>query len=124
MVGDEVNDSLLRTAIYGLAMESCQYATEICAQLKSLGIYYQKPLLDDLDGSNSMPDAELEAGQGNEVSYICSKNENFIVSAYKSILNENFLFPGLRDVMNYQLNALTCAFMKIKLLNSARFTLS
>jgi len=124
MVADEVEECNLKTAINGLSMESSQYANELCMQLKTLGIHYNdsEPSLEVLDGANSMPLEELNDGLGNELSYICRRNENFIVNAYRNILNENLLFPGLRDIMQYQLNALRCAFMKIKLLNSARFT--
>ncbi len=121
MVADEVEDCNLRIALHGLSMESSQYASELCTQLKTLGIQFPKPSLEELEGSNSMPFEEINYGFGNELSYICSKNENYILAAYRNILNENFLFPGLRDIMMYQLNALKCAFMKIKLLNSARF---
>jgi hypothetical protein len=121
MVADEVEDCNLKTALNGLSMESSQYASELSMQLKNLGINYRKPALDDLHGSNTMPFDELEAGKGNEVMYICVRNENYLVSAYRNILSEYFPVPGLQDIMMYQLNALKCAFMKIKLLNSARF---
>lgn len=122
MVADEVEDCNLRTALYGLSMESSQYASELSMQLKTLGIHFPKPSLEELEGSNSMPFEEINNGFGNELSYICSRNENFILAAYRNILSESFLFPGLRDIMMYQLSALKCAFMKIKLLNSARFS--
>jgi hypothetical protein len=122
MVADEVEDCNLRTALNGLSMESSQYASELCMRFKTLGIQFPKPSLEELDGSNSMTCEEFSDGQGNELSYICSRNENFILAAYRNILSETTLFPGLRDIMMYQLNALKCTFMKIKLLNSARFS--
>ena len=122
MVADEVEDCNLRTALHGLSMESSQFASEICMQLKTLGVRFPRLSLEELEGSNSMPFEEINNGPGNELSYICSRNENFITNAYRNILSEGFLFPGLRDIMLYQLNALKCAFMKIKLLNSARFS--
>ena len=122
MVADEVEDCNLRTALNGLSMESSQYASELCMKLKTLGLQFPKLSLEELEGSNSMPFEDISNGNGNELSYICNRNENFIITAYRNILSENFLLPGLRDIMMYQLNALKCAFMKIKLLNSARFS--
>ena len=119
LVADEVEDCNLKTALSGLSMESSQYASELYGQLKALGIQLPTPPLEELQGSNSMPPEEH--GRGNELSYICAKNENFIIAAYREVLSGNSLFPGLRDLMMYQLNALKCAFMKIKLLNTARF---
>ncbi|MEJ7625471.1 MAG: hypothetical protein WKF35_01305 [Ferruginibacter sp.] len=122
LVADEVEDCKLKTAINGLSMESSIYASEICMQLKELGIKFPRPALSELQGSNSMSFDEICDNYGNELSYICSRNENYIENAYKNILSENFTFPGLRDIMLYQLNALKCAFMKINLLNTARLS--
>jgi hypothetical protein len=121
MVADEVEDCNLRTALNGLSMESSQYATELCMQIKALGIKFPKPDLHELDGSNSMTFEDATSKNGYELLYICKRNENYIMTAYHNLLNENITFPGLRDIMLYQLDALKCAFMKINMLNTARF---
>lgn len=120
MVADEVDDCNLRTALNGLSQESSIFATELCLQFRNAGIYFPKLSLEELQGSNTMSD-EVADAPGDELSYICTRNENFLMAAYSHILNENFLFPGLRDIMTYQLNALKSAFQKIRLLNTARF---
>jgi hypothetical protein len=122
MVADEVDDCNLRVALNGLSQESSNFATELCMQFKNSGLYFPKLSLEELQGSNTMAENETVEGPGDELSYICRRNENFLMSAYNLILNENFLFPGLRDIMTYQLNALKSAFLKISLLNNARFT--
>lgn len=121
MVADEVEDCNLRTALNGVSMESSIYVSELSMLVKSLGIHLTKFSCDKPEGANDMPSDENQ-GKGNELSFICNKNENFILNAYRNILSERFLLPGLRDIMMYQLNALKCGFMKIKLLNSARFS--
>jgi len=121
MVADEVDDCNLRIALNGLSQESSIFANELCMQFKNSGIYFPRLALEELQGSNTMNTVEGIEQPGDELSYICTKNENFLLAAYNLILNENFLFPGLRDIMTYQLDALKSAFLKIKLLNMARF---
>lgn len=120
MVADEVDDCNLRTALNGLSQESSIFATELCLQFKNAGLLFPKLSLEELQGSNTMTD-DFSDAPGDELSYICTRNESFLMAAYNHILNENFLFPGLRDIMTYQLDALKCAFQKVRLLNSARF---
>ena len=120
MVADEVDDCNLRIALNGLSLESSIFATELCLQFRNSGIHFPRFSLEELHGSNTMAEESTE-GPGDELSYICTRNEHFLMAAYNMILNENFLFPGLRDIMTYQLDSLRSAFQKIKLLNMARF---
>jgi hypothetical protein len=123
MVADEIEDCSLKTAFDGLSGESMQYANELSNQLKGLGIKYD---LQHTEASNEFTEAayqdETTVGQGDEVMLLCTKSEQHITKAYRDILNEYFPFPGLREVMTYQLNALICSFMKIRLLNTTRFS--
>ncbi len=121
MVANEVQDTSLRTALYGLSTESYQYVDELCSHLKEMGIIkFPRPTLEDLQGANAL-EAPQNEHPGNELNYICSRNENFILAAYRNILNEGILLPALRDMLMCQLKALHFTFMKIRLLNSARF---
>ena|SRR6476620_643803 len=124
MVADEVEDCNLRTALNGLSTETDLFAHEIANQLKSLGItdalktsYFDACL----EEGNNFTGSPEHAGHGNELLAICNNKEHSITKAYWEILNEYVPFPTLRDIMTYQLNALKFAFMKIKMLNSARF---
>ena len=122
IVADEIEDTNLKTALNGLSLESNQYANELCLQLKKFGISFPKPSLNELNGSNSMSFDEVDHAPGNELMYICRRNENYLLTAYRNMLNEYLPMPVLRDIMLYQLDALKCAFMKINLLNTARFS--
>ncbi len=122
MVADEIDEGNLKTALEGLSIESSLYANELCIQLKTLGIAVNTPCICDLNGANEMPLHATLPGKGNELHYICSKSEDSIISAYKNILNDGISLPGLYELMMYQLNALKCAFTKIKMLNAARYS--
>jgi len=124
MVADEVEDCNLKTALNGLSNESDLFAKEISNQLKTLGISEVVPpnYFENCSQDSSVPEPESKPGKGNELQAICNHSEHSITKAYWDILNEYVPFPTLRDIMTYQLNALKFAFMKIKMLNSARFT--
>jgi hypothetical protein len=122
MVADEVEDCNLKTALNGLSTETDQFANEIANQLKTLGITeLVTPSYFDNCTSDPLPDNNVD-GAGNELLAICNHSEHSLTKAYWNILNEYVPFPILRDIMTYQLNALKYAFMKIKMLNSARFS--
>ncbi|MDB5202280.1 MAG: hypothetical protein JWQ27_1689 [Ferruginibacter sp.] len=120
MVADEIEDCGLRTALNGLSTETNQFADEISSQLKSLGInpvtkedYFE-------DCINKGEDLRQQSGRGRELQTICTETEASITSAYSEIL-EDVPFTTLKEMMTYQLNSLKFAFMKINMLNSARF---
>ena len=123
MVADEVEDCNLKTALNGLSSESDQYANEITTQLKNLGVngIVPKSFFENCDWQNYTL-AEPTDTKGNELMSICDTTENSITKAYYEILNEYFPFANLRDIMTYQVNSLKLAFMKIKTLNTARFS--
>ncbi len=124
MVADEVEDCNLKTALNGLSSESDQYANEITTQLKALGIngFVPKNFFDDCDSQNETLSVQTESKRGNELMNICNTTEDTITKAYYEILNEYLPFANLRDIMTYQINSLKLAFMKIKTLNTARFS--
>jgi len=123
MVADEVEDCNLKTALNGLSTETDLFANEIANQLKTLGINDVVPpkYFDNCIHDPQIPETAARAGKGNELLAICNQTEHSITKAYWDILNEYVPFPTLRDIMTYQLNSLKFAFMKIKMLNSARF---
>lgn len=121
LVADEIEDCKLKTALNGLSEESDQYKNELCLELKALGFQYQSPnALVNVEEVNSNISSECFE-KGNELQLICSCSESYITRAYRDILNEYFPFPAIRQIMIYQLNTLKSAFMKVNLLNSARF---
>ncbi|MEO7263442.1 MAG: hypothetical protein ABIW38_00955 [Ferruginibacter sp.] len=123
IVAEEVEDCNLRTALYGLSAESIQYADEITTQLKTHGIPYRLDtdmMADCLDKFEENFNLEMP-GKGNELTNICNCSENSITNAYNDVLNEYLPLASLRNVMLYQLNALKLSFLKVKMLNNARF---
>src|SRR5688572_14236147 len=75
MVADEVNDGNLRIALNGLSQESSIFANELCMQFKNSGIYFPRLPLEELQGSNTMSESEISEEPGDELSYICTRNE-------------------------------------------------
>lgn len=124
MVADEVEDCTLKTALNGLSTESDQYANEITVQLKTLGIKGIAPKNFVEDCKEEIEKAAMQQNEaaGNELMTICEATEQAITKAYGEILNEYFPFSNLKDIMTYQVNSLKFAFMKIKTLNTARFS--
>lgn len=123
MVADEVEDENLKTALNGLSIESTQYAEEITNHLRLYGVPHrvETDLMFDCLEDDQPYSADCIPGQGNELMSICVKSESSITRAYDDILNEYLPLNNLRNVMLYQLNTLKIAFMKVKLLNEARF---
>ena len=122
MVADEMEDHSLRTALNNLSDESYYYAGELRNYLKAFGIY--TPFNEYI----TYPESEYadyktdDPANGNELHTICNSNESSLMQAYSELLEENMPFQILKDIMHYQLNALRNTFMKIKTLNTARFS--
>lgn len=123
MVADEIEDQSLRSALNVLSDESNYYAGELKTYLKAFGFYPNQndTAPPDIDMCNSSYTGDVPE-KGDELQIICSYNEESLTKAYSELLAESMPFQVLKDLMNCQLNALKYTFMKIKALNSARFT--
>lgn len=123
LVADEIDDASLRTALNGLSSDSNFYAGEIKQQLKNLGLNAEVPEVYLEECGEAFPENyEPAQGKGNELFNICSLNELSLTKAYNDLL-ESVPFQNLKEIMNFQLNALKYGFMKIKALNTARFVI-
>lgn len=123
MVADEMEDHSLRTALNSLSDDTNHYAGELKNYLKVFGIY--APLNESVAEADAVEYSEnykTDPGKGNELHTICNYNEASLTKAYCDLLEENMPFQILKDIMHYQLNALRNTFMKIKALNTARFS--
>ena len=122
MVADEIGNTSLRTALNGLSDESSYYEGELKYYLTSLGA---TPIMKEVQPDESdlygYP-VYNNTGEGAELLNICTHNERSLVKAYSELLEESMPFQSLKEMMLYQLNALKYTFMKIKMLNTARFT--
>ncbi len=107
----------LRITMLNLAQESNQYACELSSQIHTLGgipdieKIKQPELKDDVRNLNDE----------NEILIFCRMKEKKMIGAYQAILNESFLYEGLRKMIRYQLNEMLCAFMQVKQLNALKF---
>ena len=122
MIAEEVEDYNLRTALYGVASEGRQYASELNSQLKRLHIDYVLPsinFLRNIVALNAYPSSP--SIKGGEILSICRGNESSLTKSYKDLLNEFSSFPFLEQMMTYQLNGIKNAFERIRLLNIIRF---
>jgi uncharacterized protein (TIGR02284 family) len=116
-VAASVPDKALKRTILTLAQESNQYAHELSSQIQALGGSSPDETAIEVE---SLVDDKVFADENEIISY-CKMNEKKMVKAYQEILNESFLYEGLRKMIRYQLNGILCAFMQLKLLNSVKF---
>jgi Domain of unknown function (DUF2383) len=122
-VAEEIDNDDLKTAMIAVAVETKQYAGEICHQLQQLNITISK---DGLDGSvwTKIETAMLQPTdkiKGAEIAALCKNCEMYFSKFYTDVLQEYFPYNKLKDIISFQLYAAQCALMKIKLLNSLRF---
>ena len=107
----------LRSTMLTLALESNQYACELSSQITSLGGIAEK----EKNNEPELRDEIRNLNDENEILTFCKLNEKKMIGAYQEILNESFLYEGLRKMIRYQLNEMLCAFMQVKELNSLKF---
>jgi hypothetical protein len=120
MVADEMGNRSLRTALNGLSEESGYYAGELKNYLGSLGFAPATVTDEETEIYSYEPPAESPAA-GYELLNICAHNEDTLVQAYNELMSECPPHQSLKEIMLCQLNALRYTFMKIKMLNTARF---
>ncbi len=116
-VATTITNKDLRITMLTLAQESTQYACELSSQIHTLG---GVPEIE----SNNEPEIRDEVknlNDENDILTFCKVNEKKMIGAYQEILNESFLYDGLRKMIRYQLNEMLCAFMQVKQLNSLKF---
>ncbi|MES2891700.1 MAG: hypothetical protein V4725_06795 [Bacteroidota bacterium] len=123
MIADEIDNENLKNALSMVADESIQYAKELNAQLRSLEI--KPPHLEQSNLGAALLQQDfsgLGVMKGREVSSICEKSEAFFTKLYMDILGDYLPNTSLSAMMNYQLLGIKSAFMRIRFLNSLRFS--
>ncbi len=121
-IAEEIDNVNLKTAMISVAVESKQYAREICYQLQQhhyISITGEAEQLgqqveDDINNETSMV-------QGGEIAALCQDCEMYFNNLYEDVLKEHFPYKKLREIISFQLYAAQCSFMRIRLLNSLRF---
>jgi uncharacterized protein (TIGR02284 family) len=109
----KLDDKNLQRTVLTLAQESKQYAMELCCQVEMLGGNIITQVSNNSTSSNG------DCIHSEEILYSCAASEKKMIKAYRTVLNEPFLFGFLRQMMQYQLNGIMCAFLQLKLLTTS-----
>lgn len=113
----------LRTAIYALSVEAKQYAKEISNQAEELNINIAWSANDQLwEKIESDMHEQASLSKGGEIVALCNNCEIYFNRFYEDLLQEYLPLKHFKNIITYQLYATQCAFMKIRLLNSMRFS--
>lgn len=115
-VAVSIEDEDLRNTMLTLAQESNQYACELSSQIQTLGGVPEMEKDDDADMAEALKNLDDES----KILSFCKMNEKKMIKAYQEILNESFLYDGLRKMIRYQLNEMLCIFMQVKQLKSLK----
>ena len=122
-IAEEIDCNNLKTAMQAVAVESKQYANEISDQLQMFGVFIPEEYTDMLwEKIENSVHEEASFARGGEILALCNNCEIYYSKLYKDVLQENIPFKNFKNIIAYQLYAIQCAFMKIRLLNSLRFS--
>ena len=110
-------DKALQLSIISLAQESNQYATEVCSQIYSLGGGVEfgcEPLKAShtVDGFGGQTDV-------NKIEEVCEASESDILILYKELLDDPFVFSGVRKMIQYQFNGFMYTISQLRLLQTS-----
>lgn len=113
----------LKTAIFTLSVEARQYAEEISTKMEELNISIPLTATDQL-WKKIESDIHEQAGfsKGGEIVALCNNCEIYFTKYYEDILLEYLPVKNFKDIITFQLYATKFSFMKIRLLNSLRFS--
>ena len=122
IVAEDIECANLKTAIFSLSVEAKQYAEEITNQLQDQHILLPLNATDQLWKKIEADIYEqAEPAKGGEIAALCNNCESYFNKFYEDILMEYLPIKNFKDIITCQLYAVTCAFMKIRLLNKMRF---
>ena len=116
-VATNITNKDLRNSMLTIAQESNQYAYELSSQMRTLGGVQEIEKIKEPE----LKDEIRNLNDENEILTFCKMNEKKMINAYQEILNESFLYEGLKKMIRYQLNEMLCAFMQVKQLNALKF---
>ena len=121
-VAEDIECNNLKTAIFALSVEAKQYAEEITNQLQEEHILLPVTATDQLwKKIEAEIHEQAEFAKGGEITALCNNCESYFNKFYEDILMEYLPIKNFKDIITCQLYAVTCAFMKIRLLNKMRF---
>lgn len=122
-IAEEIDNTNLKTAMIAVAIECKQYAHEICNQLHenniSIPVACDNQIWEKIEKSITEHTSSV---RGEEITTLCNNCEMYFGELYQAVLKEYFPYKNLKDIITCQLYAIQCAFMKIRLLNTLRFS--
>ena len=116
-----LKDRQLQLTVFGLAQESRQYATELDSFVHTLGVEVELKDIDiDCSKAKWTENREtLGADDEKNIMRWCAKSESSMVKVYREVLNEPYLYEGIRKMIRYQLNGIMHSFAQLKMLNAS-----
>lgn len=122
-IADDIDCANLKTAMFTLSDEAWQYAEEITARVKELNISIPLMPTDQLwKKIESDVHDEADTSKGGEIVALCNNCELYFNKFYEEVLHEYLPLKNFKDIITFQLNATRFSFMKIRLLNTLRFS--
>lgn len=122
MLAEEIDNASLRSAMRAVAVESSQYVKEISNQFNHVEINVTVNRSDLLwQQIEGKVNEQASPERGGEIVALCNNCEVYFNKLYAEVLQENLPAKNCKDIISYQLYAINCALMKIKLLNATRF---
>ena len=123
MISDEIEDKNLKNAFLSLAEEEKQFAQQLRCHVKQYGLHMPENELQlQWDIAQEDYPASEQGSKYNELLHICDKSEFLFLKLYTDALKEMLNFGGLKDIMVYQYNSIRTGFLKLRLLNTLRFS--
>jgi len=121
-ISEEIDSSNLKMAMMTMAVDCKQYAKEISKELDPVlftNSTYSDQVWEQIEESLV---EEAILARGSEVAVFCNNAEMFFNKIYEDVLKEFFPYENLKNLITYQLFSIRCAFMKMRLLNTIRFS--
>lgn len=117
-VSHKVYDKQLRLTILTLVQEINQYAGELYSLIHSLGGRLHSTQTEVTEETTTLLPSDAE----HDVLQFCEVHEKAMVRAYRAILNESYLYEGIREMIRSQLNGILCSFTQLRLLQSLKMS--
>ena len=122
-IAADIDCANLQTAIFNLSVETRQYAEEISNKLEELNINIPLTSTDQLwKKIESDIHEQASFSKGGEIVALCNNCEIYFTKFYEDILLEYLPLEHFKDIITFQLYATRFSFMKIRLLNTLRFS--
>ena len=112
----QIKEKKIKMSVRSLALKIRQYSEEFNSHLKMLSVSCairennNKEIKNNYVANKNISDKKIIE--------LCCNGERYFEKAYRSILNEQFPFKPLRDMLRYQLTGIYSSFRQLKLLNS------